>query len=122
MIYGIGIDAVQIERIKKATQRWQDRFLLRIFTKAEIAYCQEKVLPYQHLAGRFAAKEAVIKAIGIGWPIFSLTDIEILSSFGPPEVRLNNKAERIVREKGISHILVSISHTDGRAEAIAICQ
>ena len=79
-------------------------------------------MPYQHLAGRFAAKEAVIKAIGIGWPIFSLTDIEILSSFGPPEVRLNNKAERIVREKGISHILVSISHTDGRAEAIAICQ
>jgi holo-[acyl-carrier protein] synthase len=119
---GVGIDTIDIDRMKRCTERWGDRFLLRIFTRDELSYCRNKRFFYQHLSGRFAVKEAVMKAMGAGWPLLSFTDIEIINSSGAPKVRLRNAAERMAKEKGITSILISITHTDGTACAIALCQ
>ena len=66
MVKGIGVDLVQIPRMRRVVKRWQDRFLRRVFTDAEIAYCRKRRDPVPHLAARFAAKEAALKALGIG--------------------------------------------------------
>lgn len=122
MIAGIGIDIVEISRIKNAMARWKDAFLKRIFTENEIRYAQGKKSAYQHFAARFAAKEAVLKAIGdssinrIEW-----SDIEVLNDkFGKPVVRLNGEAKRIQKKKDISRIIISMSHTRSYAAANAI--
>jgi len=67
MICGIGTDIVDVGRIRKAVERWGDRFLKRVFTEAEVVYCLAKANPYPHLAARFAAKEAVMKALSSLW-------------------------------------------------------
>ena len=122
MILGIGIDSVDIARIERACFKWGERFLSKCFTNNELAYCNKKSYKFQHLAGRFSAKEAVFKALGIGWPAICFSEIEVVNSSGPPSVRLLGKVKKIASKKGVSSILISISHTDGRAEAMAICQ
>jgi holo-[acyl-carrier protein] synthase len=122
MILGIGIDSVDIARIEGACEKWGKRFLQKVWTDKELLYCQKKTYRFQHLSGRFAAKEAVFKALGIGWPSICFSEIEVVNSSGPPRVRLLGKVKKIASEKGVSSILISISHTDGRAEAMAICQ
>lgn len=77
MIHGIGIDIVHIPKFKKALEKWGDRFKERLFTKNELAYCCERKFSDQHLAVRFAAKEALFKALGKG---ISFTDIEVLNN------------------------------------------
>ncbi|MDI6752026.1 MAG: holo-ACP synthase [bacterium] len=121
-ILGIGIDSVDIARIKEACEKWGEKFLQKVFTDKELLYCQKKVYRFQHLAGRFAAKEAVFKALGIGWPAICFSEIEVVNSSGPPCVRLFGKSKKIAEKKQITSILISISHTDSKAEAIAICQ
>ncbi|MES4786357.1 MAG: holo-[acyl-carrier-protein] synthase, partial [Nitrospiraceae bacterium] len=66
-IFGIGLDLVKISRIQAMIERWQDRFLLRLYTDAERELSAKRTPPYAFLAGRFAAKEAVLKALGTGW-------------------------------------------------------
>ncbi|MEW6482066.1 MAG: holo-ACP synthase [bacterium] len=119
MIKGIGTDLVDVCRIKKAEKRWKERFLKKVFTEDELSYCNSRNNPYPHLAGRFAAKEAVMKALGVGWPGISFKDIEITNHSGPPEVILKGKAKEIA--KGLK-ILVSISHIDDKASSFAIAE
>ncbi|MGB8656820.1 MAG: holo-ACP synthase [Candidatus Zixiibacteriota bacterium] len=119
MLAGVGVDIIEVPRINLAIRRWGDRFLKRVFTTAERDYCMRKAFPEQSLAARFAAKEAVLKAMGtglssgIGW-----TEVEIVNrESGKPEVKLGKKTlERI----GSKRILISISHTKGFAIASAI--
>ncbi|MBI5894349.1 MAG: holo-ACP synthase [Deltaproteobacteria bacterium] len=77
MIHGIGIDIVHIPKFKKALERWGDRFTEKLFTKSELAYCCERKFSEQHLAVRFAAKEAFFKALGKG---IKFTDVEVLNN------------------------------------------
>ncbi len=110
MIYGVGIDLVKIDRIKDVVEKWEKKFLERVFTKSEISYCYEKKNPYLSLAVRFAAKEAMIKAISSEISV-SLTDIEIISSAnGKPDMKVKGRLDKFLRDKGVKKIAVSLSH------------
>jgi holo-[acyl-carrier protein] synthase len=110
MIYGVGIDLVKIERMKDVVEKWGKRFLERVFTEGEISYCYEKKEPYLSLAVRFAAKEALVKAIGSAIPV-SLTDIEVINvDTGKPFLKVNGRLEDFFREKLIKKAHLSLSH------------
>jgi len=117
MIIGIGNDIIEIERIKGVIERHGQRFLDRLFTKKEQIYCQKAKEPYRHYAGRFAAKEAIAKAIGTGFgPDLSWTEIEILNDpSGKPTARVKNN-------KSQGHVLISISHCKHYATAFCIIE
>ena len=108
-----GIDLVDCPRIEEMIQNHHERFLDRVFTKAEQAYADSARNRIERLAGRFAAKEAVLKLIGTGWRgKIAWTDIEILAnSLGQPIVTLSGEVEKIANESGIEQISVSITHT-----------
>jgi holo-[acyl-carrier protein] synthase len=115
----IGIDIIEIERIKKACAR--EKFTSRFFTAAELSQIKENVMYFSHLAGKFAAKEAVSKALGTGFRYFKWHDIEILSDkLGKPNVNLYGKAKDIFKSKKHTEMLVSISHSKEYAIAFAI--
>lgn len=112
-INGIGVDAVEIDRFERAVREKGERFLQRVFTREELKYVDGKKTRFVHMAGKFAAKEAVKKAlpdgarIGLNW-----ADIEILNSEdGKPYVKLHGEAEQLAREMGPLEVLISISHT-----------
>lgn len=110
MIYGIGIDLVKIERLKTAIEKWGDKFLKRVFTDEEISYCYKKNNPYFSFAVRFAAKEALIKAIGSEVAV-PLTDIEVSNSEkGKPVIKANGKLKIFLTQIEIRRILLSLSH------------
>ncbi|MBI4686815.1 MAG: holo-ACP synthase [Nitrospirae bacterium] len=110
MIYGIGIDIVKIQRMKDAVEKWGEKFLEKIFTKEETAYCYKRNEPYHSLSVRFAAKEALIKAIGSEITVH-LTDMEILSDKnGKPSMKVKGILEEFFREKGIKECHLSLSH------------
>lgn len=121
-IIGHGIDLVETARIEQVWQRHPDRFLGRILTTAERAYCQQRKNPLPNIAGRWAAKEAVLKVIGTGWRgEIAWTDIEILNNkAGAPHVTLTGHTKRIADDLGITTILLSITHTETHAAASAI--
>ena len=121
-IVGLGTDLIECERIAQIIQRHGDRFLNRILTDAERAYAAGKVDPTPHIAGRFAAKEAILKVLGTGWrgPI-SWTDIEITNDAnGQPHVTLSGPTLDIARRRGIQRVLLSITHTKHYAAATAV--
>ncbi|MFO1041229.1 MAG: holo-ACP synthase [Planctomycetaceae bacterium] len=122
MIVGIGTDIVEVERIQKMMSDHGDHFLERVFTAAEIAHCQPRREAAQHFAGRWAAKEAVMKALGTGFtPEVGWTDIEILTlSSGQPYVVMHGTARTYSENKGIGTILITLSHTKTYATATAI--
>ena len=122
MISGTGIDIIEISRIKNAVIRWKDSFLKRIFTENEINYSQARKFSYQHLAARFAAKEAVLKAIGdSSIHQINLREVEVLNDkSGKPFIRLSGAAKKIKEKKKISDIIISMSHTHKLAVANAI--
>ncbi len=110
MIYGIGIDIVKIERMREAVARWGSRFLKRVFTENEIAYSYEKKEPFLSLSVRFAAKEALIKAIGSEIPI-SLTDIEVMNyGSGRPFITVKGRLRNFFEAKRIRCTHLSLSH------------
>jgi holo-[acyl-carrier-protein] synthase len=110
MIYGVGIDLVKIERMKGIVEKWGQRFLNKVFTKEEISYCYDKKDPYLSLAARFAAKEALVKAIGSAGPV-SLTDIEVVNiDTGKPFIKINGKLKDFFKEKAIKRAHLSLSH------------
>jgi holo-[acyl-carrier protein] synthase len=110
MIYGVGIDLVKIERVKDVVEKWGKRFLDRVFTEGELSYCYDKKEPYLSLAVRFAAKEALVKAIGSAIPV-SLTDIEVINvDTGKPFLKVNGKLEDFFKEKLIKKAHLSLSH------------
>jgi len=110
MIYGTGIDIVKIDRIKRAAEKWGESFIEKILTAEEIAYCYGKKDPYPSLAVRFAAKEALIKAIGAEVPV-RMKDIEVLNDTkGRPSIKVSNKLETFFEEKKIVRCHLSLSH------------
>jgi holo-[acyl-carrier protein] synthase len=120
MIYGIGIDIVKIDRMKSAVEKWGRKFLQRIFTENEIAYCYEKKEPYLSLSVRFAAKEALIKAIASDTPV-SLTDIEVMNyGSGRPFIKVKGNLEAFFKEKSIrcAHLSLSHEHEFGIASVV----
>src|SRR3954454_6623502 len=92
-ILGLGIDVTDLPRIARAFDQYGERFLRRVFTEREIAYCTRRRNPVPHLAGRFAAKEAAMKALGTGHSMGVLwKDIEVVRGGGPPQLRLHGGA------------------------------
>lgn len=121
-IFGIGIDVVEVERIASAIERHGEPFLARLFTPAERAYCEAHRQPAPHYAARFAAKEAVSKALGTGIGANAgLLEMEVIrQASGAPAIRLSGAAESFAREQGICEIQISLTHTAQYAAANAI--
>jgi holo-[acyl-carrier protein] synthase len=121
ILLGLGSDLIDVDRIKGVVDRQGDRFLARVFTDEERAYCLGMKFPHKHLAARFAAKEAVAKAfttgIGaeLGWQSISVYH----GSRHEPLVRLDEKGAALLRQVGGTHVLLTLSHTDTAALAVA---
>ncbi len=117
-----GIDLVDCPRIEEMIKRHGRRFVERIFTDAEQAYADANKNRVEKLAGRFAAKEAILKLMGTGWRgKIAWTDIEIVNNAaGQPEVTLDGEVKKIAGKLGIKHISVSITHTANFAIASAV--
>lgn len=122
MVIGIGIDLVEIKRIKASVERSGERFLRRVYTEAEINYCESKRHKYQHYAARFAAKEAAFKALGTGWAQgIAWRDVEVVKeTSGRPRLALHGRALDLARERGATGAEVSLSHSDEYAVAQVI--
>ncbi len=120
MIYGIGIDIIEVERVKKQLVR-NVGLKEKIFTDEEITYCESKRHSYRYYAARFAAKEAFFKALGTGWRFgFEFKEIEIRNNeLGKPEVVTYGKIQKFMEEKKITNIHISISHIKSVATAYA---
>jgi len=117
-IIGIGLDTTDIDRISDTIDRFGDRFLQRIFTEGEIAYCARRRVPAIHFAGRFAAKEAAMKALGTGRSRGVLwRDVEVVRVGGPPQLRLHGGAARRFAAIGGRSSLLTITHSDELAMA-----
>jgi holo-[acyl-carrier protein] synthase len=117
-IIGLGLDATEIDRIADTIERYGQRFLGRIFTDHEIAYCMRRRVPAIHFAGRFAAKEAGMKALGTGHARGVLwRDVEVVRHGGPPQLRFHGGAARRFAAMNAGSSLVTITHTDALALA-----
>lgn len=122
MILGVGTDIVEIRRIKKAMEN-NEKFLEKIFTTIELEYLKSRNLRAEYVAGRFAAKEAVAKALGTGFRGFDFKDIEIdRTTLGKPVVSLKGKAKLIAKKEGEYNVHLSISHGEDSAVAYAIVE
>lgn len=121
MVLGIGTDIVTVSRIQAAVEKTGGRFLLRVFTAAERDCCRPRRDPYECFAARFAAKEAVLKALGTGLAGCRWQDVEILPGDGRrPRVRLTGGAARAAAARGAERVLVSLAHEGGQALAFAV--
>src|SRR6202795_2513451 len=117
-ILGLGLDATDIPRIADTIERYGERFLRRVFTEGEVAYCTRRKVPAIHFAGRFAAKEAAMKALGTGHSRGVLwRDIEVVRHGGPPHLRLHGGAARHFESMGGFSSLLTITHSDTVAVA-----
>src|SRR5215831_11447910 len=117
-IIGLGLDATDIDRIADTIERYGERFLQRVFTEGEIAYCTARRVPAIHLAGRFAAKEATMKALGTGHSHGVLwRDVEVVRRGGPPQLQLHGGAARRFAAMNAQSSLLTITHTDSLAFA-----
>jgi len=117
-IIGLGLDATDIDRIADVMERHAERFLRRIFTDGEIAYCTRRRVPAIHFAGRFAAKEAAMKALGTGHSQGVLwRDVEVVRRGGPPQLALHGGAAARMRQIGGTRSLLTITHSDDLAMA-----
>ena len=122
MIFGVGTDLIEIDRIRQAIEK-NPRFLQKVYTEAEIAYCQRKKNPWQSFAARFAAKEAVSKAMGTGLGRIGLHDIEIVQKpSGQPQVVCHGAAKAFLLEHGLGNVHISLSHSAQFAIATAIIE
>lgn len=125
MIVGLGVDLVEIARVRRLLESRGDRALARLFTEGERAYADYRVDPSRHLAARIAVKEAAFKALagtdlarGIGW-----RELEVFTRHdGGPLLRLHGRAERRAVELAVARTLVTISHTDTMAVAVVVLE
>ena len=130
VVKAIGNDLTEVVRIAQALERYGDRFKQRLFSDDERRYCDSKNTPAVHYAGRFAAKEAVLKVLGAGFTEgLALTggggfrEVEVIRlPSGQPQIRLQGQLAAIAAERGISEIMVTISHTQEHAMAFALGQ
>ncbi|MBP1744148.1 MAG: holo-ACP synthase [Firmicutes bacterium] len=122
MIAGIGTDIVEICRIEKALER-SEKFMQKVFSSHEQEYLKSRKMRPEYVAGRFAAKEAVSKAMGTGFVGFGFTDVEIVrAASGKPEVVLKEKADKVARGFGEYKIHLSITHGRDCAVAFAVLE
>lgn len=124
MIIGVGIDLVEIERFKSVMRRRGDRFLEKVFTAGERKYCEGKMNRLAHYTARFAAKEAVLKALGTGWSGgIHWTDIEVEhEGTGAVAAKLAGLAAQTAKKKKIRKVHISITHSDKYASAVAVAE
>jgi len=122
VIVGLGLDVAEIDRIEAAIARHGAPFIERLFTPAEAAYCKRYHSPYERYAGRFAAKEAAMKALGTGWSRgVRWRDIEVVREpSGKPTLRLEGVARSIADGLGVKHIALTITHSGNLAMAQVI--
>lgn len=120
-VYGIGVDIEEVQRFEDLTGKWGRRFEERMYTEAEIEYCESKSRPAQHFAARFAAKEAFAKAIGTGWTgAFRWRDVEVRNDdAGKPCFILHNS---LLDKFGTLNIHLSLSHTRAYVTAMVVIQ
>src|SRR5437762_4738931 len=112
-IIGLGIDATDVHRISDALDRYGDRFVRRVFTDGEIAYCTRRRVPAIHFAGRFAAKEAGMKALGTGHSQEVLwRDVEVVRHGGPPQLQFHGGAARRFSAMRAQSSLLTITHSE----------
>jgi holo-[acyl-carrier protein] synthase len=117
-IIGLGLDTTDIDRIADTIDRYGERFLRRVFTDGEIAYCMRRRVPAIHFAGRFAAKEAAMKALGTGRSQSVLwRDVEVVRRGGPPQLQLHGGAARRFSAIGGRSSLLTITHSEELAMA-----
>lgn len=115
---GTGVDLIEIERVAGVLERHGERFLRRVFTPGEIAYCRGRA---PNLAARFAAKEAVMKSLGTGFRGVGWRDVEVVRApSGAPSPRLHGRALRRAERLGVTEIAISLSHSRGFAVAFAV--
>lgn len=121
-VRGIGIDLVRIPRMREIIARWDERFLRRVFTEEEIAYCRRRRDPVPHFAGRFAAKEAALKALGTGLSMgINWREIEVRRERGgPPTLALSGRSREIGQRRGGRRMLLTITHDGDYAVAQAM--
>lgn len=121
-IRGIGVDLVAIPRMRQVIARWQDRFLRRVFTEEEIAYCRARRDPVPHFAARFAAKEAALKALGTGLAMgLRWRELEVRRGRGePPRLVLAGRSREISLSRGGGVMLLTLSHGGDYAMAQAV--
>ena len=121
-VIGIGPDIIECLRIAKMIERHGELFLTRVYTPHEIEYCTARKATTQHYAGRFAAKEAVLKALGTGWTRgIHWRDIEVKNEMGgKPGIILGGAASELATKLGITEMLISISHCRTHATAYAL--
>jgi len=120
MVLGLGIDIIEIDRVKKSIEVYGNKFLDKVFTEAEIKYCDKKFNRFQHYAARFAAKEAVYKALASGWQEgLRWKDIEIQNdASGMPSVNTTGKLKSFLADN--TQLRISISHSENYVTAAAI--
>lgn len=123
MVFGIGTDIVEVERIRKVMER-DIGFRDKIFTPVEIAYCETKRFKYENYAARFSAKEAFLKAIGTGWRFgIRFVDIEVINDdLGKPNIMTHGKATELIKTHQITRMHVSLSHLKEMATAIVLLE
>lgn len=123
LILGTGVDLVEVRRLAAAVERRGQRFLERVFTARELAEARGGAARYQSLAGRFAAKEAVLKALGTGLRACRWRDVEVARGpGGRPEVALRGSLARRARAAGVERVHLSIAHTREHAVALAVAE
>ncbi len=125
MILGLGTDLIEVERIQRSLNRFGEHFLQRVYTPAEIAYCQgRQKTAAESFAARFAAKEAGAKALGTGISRgVSWQEFEVRRARGhAPELHLHGRAEEIAAALGILHLALSLTHTRGLALAVVVAE
>ena len=123
MIIGCGIDLVSIKRIENIVRRWGDNFICRIFTPLEQEYCEKKGNKYQSYAGKFAAKEALLKALGLGLRGVNWREIEVINdNFGQPIIKTSGRLKEITSNKKVDKYFLTISHTKEYALAEVILE
>ena len=122
MIVGIGIDVAEVKRIRAVIESQGARFLRRVFTPDEVAYCEQFKNKYERYAGRFAAKEAAMKALGTGWSRgVRWVDVEVVRARGGrPILELKGEARKVADRLGVKNIALSMTHTVEQAIAQVI--
>ena len=123
-VLGIGVDMVEVERIQHSLDRFGERFMKRVFTEGEIAYCVSMKFPARHFAARFAAKEAVSKAFGTGiGKAMGWRDIDVhKKESGEPFLVFSGPAEELAAKRGVTSALITLSHTEHHAIACVVLE
>ncbi len=123
-VIGTGVDIIEVERVRGVIERRGELFLCRVYLKEEIEYCRSGANSYQRFATRFAAKEAVLKALGVGWQQGTcFTDIKVVKdSGGAPSVELCGESLKISEKLGVEKLHISLSHTARYAVAQAVAE